>query len=150
MADDLTHKPLVLYDASMQRMAAAQRSFDANDFPLTIDLAGLSVECVLQALALRNDSRHDARHNLAAWLARCPRPLQNELRTQPMDEHWVHLLAIWRNHLRYASRDSLLGYLRRVSQWRRLKGDDDARMKAMCRSVLQSAWEIQKKGLAAW
>ena len=60
----LTHKPQVLFSASMERMAAARRTFHDGDYPLAMYLSGLAVECILQAVALRHGAAPDARHNL--------------------------------------------------------------------------------------
>ena len=71
MATDPTHKPIVLYYASVERKEAAWAAYERKDYVLAMYLAGLAVECILQAIVLNDDPTHDAKHDLTKWLARC-------------------------------------------------------------------------------
>jgi len=66
---ELSRKPQVLYRASIERITSAHRTFETKDYPLSMYLSGLAVECVLQAVALHHGAIHDARHSLLSWLA---------------------------------------------------------------------------------
>ena len=78
---DLTHKPNVLYLASIERIATARRMIDQQpcDYVMASYLAGLAVESILQAIALHAGASHDARHSLSNWLAKCPAALHDAL-----------------------------------------------------------------------
>lgn len=131
-------------------MDAAWLAYEEDDYVLSIYLGGLAVECILQALALRSGARHDARHNLAEWLARCPASVRNALMRKDMREHWAIVAANWHNRLRYLSRATLLGYLRSKTTYHRLKGDELARMKAWSRAFLEAARRVHGKGVSQW
>jgi hypothetical protein len=75
----LSHRPNVLFAASAERLAAAVRAAGGSDWVMATYLAGLSVECMLQALALHLVPTHDARHDLSAWLSKCPRSFRDTL-----------------------------------------------------------------------
>ena len=108
---DLSHRPNVLYLASIERMNAAQRMIGESprDYVLAAYLSGLAVETILQAVALRSGAAHDARHSLPAWLAKCSPGLHRTLRSLP---EWTLLVALWDNKIRYLSRAGLIGYYR--------------------------------------
>lgn len=50
---ELTYRPQVLYEASIERIREAESALAAAHWVLAMYLAGLAVECVLQAVALR-------------------------------------------------------------------------------------------------
>src|SRR5438105_1577503 len=105
---DLSHKPEVLYRASIERMAAAWRALEeGDDYPLASYLAGLAVECILQAVAFKIGAVHDAAHALPKWLAKCPSDLQDAIKGRVRGE-WSLLVALWDNGIRYLSRDGFL------------------------------------------
>ncbi len=68
MTSDLVHHPIVLYSASAERLEAAKFAAAHGDWVMAVYLAGLSIECLLQAFALRDVPTHDARHDLTKWL----------------------------------------------------------------------------------
>ena len=106
---DLSYRPNVLYLASIERMATARRLVDQGscDYVLASYLAGLTLECILQVIALRDGSAHDARHSLSNWLSKCPPMLHEELKGSA---EWNQVVALWDNGIRYLSFDGLLGY----------------------------------------
>jgi len=89
---DLSHRPNVLYLASIERMAAARRMIDdkPHDYVLACYLAGLAVESILQALALHGGAGHDAKHTLSKWLSKCPSALHDALKGSA---EWNQLVA---------------------------------------------------------
>ena len=150
MAVDLAHQPVVLYHASSERIQAAWVAFQRQDFPLSMYLAGLAVECVLQAIALHDDPTHDAKHDLPKWLGRCRISLQEAIKAAGVREHWNRVVRVWRNDLRYLSRDGLLGYLRARSLNRGISGGPDAIMRENARRLYHAAVTVHHKGVAAW
>jgi len=108
---ELSHRPVVLFHASLDRLKESRRAFENHDYTLAMYLSGVAVECILQAIAIRNGSEHDARHDLSNWLAKCPKPLRDVIKGETAAA-WSQLLALWDNGLRYLSAAGLLGYLR--------------------------------------
>ena len=146
---DLSHRPNVLYLASIERIAAAQRMVDEkpHDYVLASNLAGLAVEAIFQALALRAGATHDARHSLSKWLSKCPPSLNDALKGSA---DWNLLVALWDNGIRYFSFDALLGYLRDKGYVRGKKGGVESIVRHVTKQLVDSAEEVQKKGLATW
>lgn len=153
MADQaLSRDPQVLYRASLEHMVAADVLLEADLLPLALYAAGLSVECILQAVALRRDPHmeHDARHDLDLWLRKCPMKLQNALKSPPVREDWNELRAFWSNSIRYLSHEGLLSAMRKREAMRRLRGDEKARLKTLIHRVVASAHAVHLKGVGAW
>lgn len=147
---DLSHKPEVLYRASMERMAAAWRALDeAQDYSLAAYLAGLAVECILQAVAIRMGAAHDARHSLPKWLAKCPVELQDAIKSQVPDE-WSLLVALWDNGIRYLSREGFLGYVRDKGYTEKIRGGPESMLRKNAKLLVGAADAVHKKGLAQW
>lgn len=151
MPSDLTHKPIVLYAASIERMEAAYAALDRNDYVMAIYLAGLSVECVLQAVALLDHPTHDAKHDLGKWLGRCRSGLQHAVKASPAQAEWSLLISVWRSDLRYLSGDGMLNHVRRFrSLILGLRGGPDAIMKVVAARIVRAAETVQLKGVVAW
>ena len=145
----LSHKPQVLYVASIERMAAARREFDAKDYSTSMYLSGLSVECMLQAIALRNGARHDAHHSLLNWLSKCPTRLQDQIKGDIIDG-WNRVVALWDNGIRYLSTDGLLGYLRDRGFAFGVSGGRASIIRANAKALLDSAYAVHLRGIAQW
>src|SRR6266568_9350879 len=79
---ELSHRPVVLFHASLDRLKESRRAFENHDYTLAMYLGGVAVECVLQAIALRSGSGHDARHDLSQWLGKCPQSIQNSIKEE--------------------------------------------------------------------
>lgn len=146
---DLTHRPNVLYLASIERMAAARRMIDLkpHDYVLASYLAGLAVESILQALALQTGAPHDAKHTLTKWLSKCPSSIHEALKGSG---EWNRLVALWDNGLRYLSFDGLLGYFRNKGYVRGRKGGVESIVRQVTKELVDSAETVHKKGLAIW
>ena len=148
----LTQNSTVLYRASLEHIEAAQTLLEADVLPLAIYVAGLAVECVLQAVAKRHrpHSPHDARHDLDRWLRKCPVGLQDTMKSPPIRSHWNRIYASWKNSHRYLSREGLLRVARRDRMLLGRRGDDDARLRGAVREIVASARVVHRKGVAAW
>jgi hypothetical protein len=146
---DLSHRPNVLYLASIERMASARRMIDQkpHDYVLASYLAGLAVESILQAFALPAGSAHDARHSLSKWLSKCPATLHNALKGSA---EWNELIALWDNDIRYLSYDGLLGYFRNKGYVKGRKGGVESIMRGVTKHLVDAAETVHKNGLAIW
>jgi hypothetical protein len=146
---DLSHKPNVLYLASIERIASARRMIDhaPRDYVLANYVAGLAVESHFQALALEAGASHDARHSLSTWLAKCPASLHDLLKGAA---EWNLLVALWDNGLRYYSYDGLLGYFRAKGYARGKLGGVESKVRATTKELVDAAEEVHKRGLAVW
>jgi hypothetical protein len=146
---DLSHRPNVLYLASIERMAAARRMIDdkPHDYVLASYLAGLAVESILQAFALLGGAEHDARHSLSKWLSKCPASLHQALKGSA---DWNLLVARWDNGIRYLSFDGLLGYFRDKGYVRGKKGGVESIVRHVTKDLVDAAEVVHTKGLAVW
>jgi hypothetical protein len=131
-------------------MHESHRALKSDDWVLCFYLAGLAVECILQAIALRQGASHDARHDLSRWLARCPADLQATLASSEMRVDWSLLCSRWSNTIRYYSDDGLLWHCRQYRMLHGWLGDNQARMKRATAEFQVSAERVQQKGLARW
>lgn len=146
---DLSHKPNVLYLASIERMAAARRMIDEKpyDYVLASYLGGLAVESILQAIALQSGAAHDAKHTLPRWLSKCPAALHDVLKGSAQ---WNQLVALWDNGMRYLSVDGLLGYFRDKGYVQGKKGGVESKVRHVTKALVDAAEIVHKKGLAVW
>ena len=146
---DLSHRPNVLYLASIERMGSARRMIDEkpHDYVLASYLAGLAVESILQALAVQGGSAHDARHSLSNWLSKCPSTMHDAVKGLA---EWNELVALWDNGIRYLSFDGLLGYFRKKGYGKGLKGGVESIVRGVTKNLVDAAEMVHKKGLAVW
>jgi hypothetical protein len=149
MPADLSHRPNLLFEASGERLAAARHAAQASDWVMAVYLGGLAIECLLQAFALRTGAAHEPHHDLAAWLARCPSGLQDDVIRKARSE-WNTMVAVWRNNLRFQSSAAFLGYLRRLERFWRVRGGGQATMKHAARVLIDGAERVHAIGVAQW
>ncbi len=146
---ELSHRTVVLFHASLDRLKESRSAFENHDYTLAMYLGGVAVECVLQAIALRSGSQHDARHDLTKWLEKCPQSLQNSIKGKSAGA-WSLLLAIWDNGLRYLSEQGTLGYLRQKKANRGISGGPRAIIRENARRLITAADIIHNEGVAQW
>jgi hypothetical protein len=144
---ELSHQPVVLFHASLERLSESRRAFESHDYALAMYLSGVAVECILQAIALRSGSPHDARHDLPKWLGKCPASLQDSIKGEVA---WSRLVGLWDNGLRYLSVQGLLGYLRQRQATRKISGGPNSIIRENARRLVNSADIIHQKGVAQW
>jgi len=118
-----------------------------TDHALVIYAAGLAVETLLQAHALRMNARHDARHDLLIWLSKTSSPMSDALRHSTS---WSFVAAYWNNSLRYLSSEALLGYLRNKSALRRYTGTPQEKVHAFTKDFVRSAEQVHGIGVSIW
>jgi hypothetical protein len=150
-AVNLTHKPIVLYHASIERIVGARRLLEAPapDYVMAMYQGGLAIECLLQAFALRHGEPHDARHNLVTWLGKCPAALQDAVKTKAPDQ-WNHLIVVWDNGLRYLSSAGLLGYLRKKGRTYGVSGGPEAIIRMNAKALVLAAAAVHHAGVTVW
>lgn len=146
---DLSHRAEVLYAASAERMIAAELLLRERDWVFAMYAAGLAVESLLQAFSLRTGSEHDARHDLEAWLDKCPQRIVRGIRERAAAQ-WSEVRLSWSNELRYVSHASLAGRLKRAGRHVGVKGGPDSICKVAARSCVESARQIHTLGYAIW
>lgn len=139
----------VLHEASLERMDEAELLLAECRWASAVYLAGLSVECLLQAIALRDRATDDVRHDLRRWLARCPAVLQATIQEKTASE-WSTLNVLWSNKIRYMSESGLLGHLRRLRLDRGLKGGRDSMLRKRSAELVEAARAVHGKGLVVW
>ncbi|MBI4602864.1 MAG: hypothetical protein HY721_12980 [Planctomycetes bacterium] len=146
-----SQNPVVLYHASCERIVTARRVLGADgpDYVAAMYLAGLAVECILQAHALRSGASPDAGHSLALWLSRCPSRVREGVTGQTAAE-WNTLRALWDNRLRYFSRGGLLGYLRLRGFARGISGGPEAIIRRNAKVLVAAAEAVHSRGRAQW
>jgi hypothetical protein len=108
----------------------------------------LAVEALLQAYAIRQGARFDARHDLATWLSKSPLALQDAIYQRARPE-WNRLTVVWSNRLRYLSVDGLRAHLRERGLLRIKPSQADA-LKANCDAFLKAVGEVHGKGMVLW
>lgn len=150
-APPITLIPEVLYEASPERIEAAEDMRKSNYWAISMYLSGLSVECILQAHAMRAGSAHDAHHDLDAWLSRCSIRLQDTIRDLA-GESWGRVRIIWTNKIRYMSEAGLLGYLRRKGSYvyGGIRGGGDSIIKVNAERLQRAAETVHGKGAILW
>lgn len=145
----LTKRPEVLYQASLEHISALDELRRNGQWVLAIYVAGLAVECILQAIALHTGSPDDVKHDLRKWLARCPDRFQAAIQGQ-IPEQWSFLSLVWVNRLRYLSHEGLLGHLRALQLNRGIKGPGESILKSNADRVIAAARDIHGKGAVTW
>ena len=148
----ITKRPDVLYQASFEHIDALDDLRHDRHWTLTIYTAGLAVECVLQAIALRAGASDDAKHDLRKWLAKCPTNLQTII-AKDVPNEWSFLTIVWFNAIRYLSHDGLLGHLRKLELNKGIKQGKDgtvAILKVNAGRVVTAARAVHGKGASTW
>lgn len=150
-APSITWMATVLYEASLERMEEAEILRARRCWVCSMYLAGLAVECVLQAHAIRRGAARDAQHDLDAWLLKCPARLQNTIRDH-VGEQWERIRILWMNGLRYMSEAGLLGHLRRKGPYayRQVRGGGSSIMKVNAERLVSAARAVHQKGIVVW
>lgn len=145
----ISSQPRVLHAASVERITEADEVLENGRYALSMYLSGLAVECILQAIAIRDGAAHDAKHDLIKWLMKCPEKLKDAIRARAADD-WSTVNTTWSNRLRYMSESGALGYLRNKGLVRRIKGGHESILKVNAKRLLASAQAVRRKGMIIW
>jgi len=150
------------FQTATQRMRQARYLFkEGASFALAVYAGGVAVECMLGAFKSRRDPVFDEKHDLLRLFAASGmlRPDRDKLRAQ----HWTdaqievhlrtlqlavnHVYRLWANSYRFASEEHLRAHLKRITGYRRTKGDY---LKEQAREFLASAQRFINKGVVQW
>ncbi len=146
----------------MQRMRQAQHLYrEGSSFALAIYVGGVAVECLLRAFKGRRDPTFDERHDLLRLFAASG--MLRIDRDQLRAKHWTdnqidsHLrtlqlavndiVRVWSNSYRFASEERLRSHLKKITGYRKIKGDY---LKEQARQFLSSAQKFIDKGVVQW
>jgi hypothetical protein len=150
------------FQTATERMRQAQHLYkEGSSFALTIYVGGVAVECLLRAFKGRRDPTFDEKHDLlrlfaASGMLRVDRA---KLRAKNWTDAQIdgHLRAlqvavneifrVWSNNYRFASEERLRSHLKKVTGYKKIKGDH---LKEQARQLLNSAQKFIDKGVVQW
>lgn len=150
------------FQTATQRMRQAQYLYrEGASFALAIYVGGVAVECLLRAFKARRDPTFDEKHHLLRLFAASGmlRVDRDKLRAKhwtdaQIDEHLRALrvavneiFRLWANNYRFASEERLRSHLKRITAYRKIKGDH---LKEHARRFLNSAQTFIDKGVVQW
>lgn len=150
------------FQTATQRMRQAQHLFDdGSSYALTIYVGGVAVECLLRAFKGRRDPTFDEKHDLlllfaASGMLRVDRDklLAQDWTDAQIDAHLHslkvavnHIFSLWKNNYRFASEERLRAHLKKITGYRKIKGDY---LKEQARQFLNSAQQFVDKGVVQW
>jgi hypothetical protein len=150
------------FQTATQRMRQAQYLYrEGSSFALAIYVGGLAVECLLRAFRSRLDPTFDEKHDLlrlfaASGMLRIDRAklrdmnwsdAQIDLHLQALRAAGNEVIRLWANNYRFASEDRLRAHLKKITRYRRIKGDY---LKEQARGFLNSAQRFMEKGVVQW
>jgi hypothetical protein len=155
-------KPEHYFRAAIQRMEQARYLYqEGRSFALSIYVGGVAVECMLRAFKLLREPSFDERHNLLRLFV-ASGMLQVDYETlcvkgltdAAIDSHLYDLRKavsavsdLWANNYRYASEERLLAHLKRLTGFRKIKGNY---LKAQTLEFLEAAESFIIKGTLQW
>lgn len=148
----LSQRPDVLYAASLERIEEARVLFEAEAWGLSMYVSGLAVEALLQAFAARDGARHDAYHDLRAWLRKCPERVIDVI-NRSANAEWSRLNTAWTNSLRYLSRSGVLAHLRSHNLTVGValgKAGPERAVEINAERLLVAARVVHGKGISLW
>jgi hypothetical protein len=134
---------------------------EGASFALAIYVGGLAVECLLRAFKGRRDPAFDEKHDLlrlfaASGMLRIDRDklrakhwtdeqIDSHLRTLQLAVN--EIVKLWANNYRFASEERLRSHLKKITGYRKIKGDY---LKEQARQFLNSAQRFIDKGVLQW
>jgi len=155
-------RPEHYYRSALERIQQARYLYqEGNSYSLAMYVAGVAVESMLRAFRLRRDPSFDERHDLLR-LFKASGMLQvdrEKLREHGISEKAVEaylrdlqtalndVFRLWSNNLRYASEDRLRAHLKKITGYKKIKGDY---LKAQALHLLNAAQLFINKGILQW
>lgn len=136
------------YRAAQDHAEEAQLLYDESRYVLAHYAAGLAVECMLRAYAVRNGAEFDGRHDLRKWfeLARF-----DEVITQSHSESVLFAYNVvfiqWNSTQRYYSDGFLRASFRNARLDRGIRGDF---VKELTRRITEAALVVVNEGTEQW
>ena len=150
------------FQTATQRMRQATYLFqEGSSFALAIYIGGVAVECLLRAFKSRRDPTFDEKHDMLRLFAASgmlrvdPAKLRAKNWTEAqIDSHLRSLqvamneiFKLWANNYRFASEERLRSHLKKITGYRKIKGDY---LKQQARQFLNSAQKFIDKGVVQW
>ncbi len=150
------------FETANERMRQAQQIYEEGaSYALAIYVGGVAVECLLRAFKGRRDPTFDERHDLLRlFLESGILSVDREfLRARGwtdaiIDRHLEsiqlaidEIVRIWSNRYRFASEARLRSHLKRITGYRKIKGDY---LKDQARRFLNAAQTFVDKGVLQW
>jgi hypothetical protein len=150
------------FQTAAQRMRQAHYLYrEGASFALAIYVGGLAVECLLRAFKARRDPTFDDRHDLlrvfaASGMLRVDRDklraaqwtddrIDGHLQTLRLAAN--EIFRLWANNYRFASEERLQSHLKKITGYRKIRGDY---LKEQARRFLSSAQTFMDKGAVQW
>ena len=135
-------------EASAFRIETARRLHRIGRYSAAIYFAGVSIECLLRAFIVREDSQFEQRHDLRelckkAQLQALIRPVDRRQADAWLGDVWMR----WKNNYRFASDDRMRVQFRKLGHNRGIKGDF---LKENSRIVVESAYQLRTLGERRW
>ena len=136
------------YSAAQDYAKEVQLLFDENRYVLAHYVAGLAVECMFRAYAVRNGAAFDGRHDLSKWfeLARFDQ-VSDSARLESIAAAYNVVALQWNSSQRYYSEGFLKAYLHSQELDRGIKG---CAVKELTRRIIESALEVVTEGKLRW
>ena len=139
------------YSAAGERLALSTRLFAQGEFFASHYFAGIAVESMLRALALREGEPFDPSHSIRYWAGKATILPRNA--SDKQDELRADLLELnlrWRASQRYVTERMFLTWLFSVKLDRNVRGSDSDRLKFNSRRVLEIAVRVVGLGRVRW
>jgi len=150
------------FQTATQRMRQAQHLYrEGTSFALAIYVGGVAVECLPRAFKGRRDPTFDEKHDLlrlfaASGILRVDRSkLPAKQWTDAQIDGHLRMLQVavneifrlWANNCRFASEERLRSHLKKITGYKKVKGDY---LKEQARQFLSSAQKFIDKGVVQW
>lgn len=150
------------FEAANERMRQALYLFkEGARYALAIYVGGVAIECLLRAFKGRRDPSFDEKHDLQKLFAASGmlRLDPDQLRSKGwddgrIDEHFRALQVavnqiyqLWGNNYRFASENRLRSHLKKVTGYRKIKGDY---LEELARRFQNSVQQFFNKGVMLW
>jgi len=136
------------YRAAQDHVGAARLLYDEGRYVLAHYVAGLAVECLFRAYAVRNGEPFDGRHDLRKWLeiARFDEAITPS-RLEATSFAYNVVIIQWNSTQRYYSDSFLRAFFRNTQLDRGIKGDV---VKELTRRIIEASLAVVNEGTAQW
>lgn len=136
------------FHAAQDHVEDASILWGRGRFVLAHYVAGLAVECMFRAYAVRHLTAFDARHDLRQWFeaARFDEVVAKK-RLVSIEAAYSTVATQWNSTQRYYSIEILRAYFRDAQINRGIKGDA---VKELSRRIVEAALEIVTEGVLRW
>ena len=150
------------FETATERMRQAQHLYlEGASFALAIYVGGVAVECLLRSFKGRRDPTFDERHDLLRLFAASGmlRVHRDKLEAKGWTESQIdshlqtlrlavnEIFRLWSNSYRFASERRLRAHLKKLTGYRKIKGDY---LKEQALRFLNSAQKFIDKGVLQW